>query len=35
MKKNYGGVNSDKTRNLAAIEKLKIEIEEEKWSKKE
>ena len=33
LKKNYGGVNSDKIRNQAAIEKLKIEFEEEKWTK--
>jgi hypothetical protein len=35
LKKNYGGVNTEKIRNQAAIEALKIEFEEEKWAKPE
>jgi hypothetical protein len=35
LKKNYGGVNTEKIRNQAAIEALKIEFEEEKWRQKE
>jgi hypothetical protein len=31
IKQNYGGVNTSKERNLAAIERLKDEYEAEKW----
>ena len=34
LKKNYGGVNTAKVRNSAAIERLKDEYEAEKWEKK-
>ena len=35
IKINYGGVNPSQKRNHKAMEKLKDEIEEEKWRKKE
>ncbi|MBM3994226.1 MAG: hypothetical protein FJ303_08750 [Planctomycetes bacterium] len=34
LKKNYGGVNTSRKRNQAAIEKLKDEFDEEKWQQK-
>jgi ribosome biogenesis SPOUT family RNA methylase Rps3 len=35
LKKNYGGVTPSMKRNHKAIEKLKDELEEEKWQKKD
>ena len=34
LKKNYGGVTTQKRRNQAAIEKLKDEYDREQWEKK-
>jgi hypothetical protein len=35
LKKNYGGVTTERVRNRAAIEKLKDEIDRLRWEKKE
>jgi hypothetical protein len=34
LKRNYGGINTSKKRNTAAIEKLKDDFEQAKWQAK-